>query len=475
MSSTTAARSNSNARKTQEARSNPPACEAHPRPSRSVTTTPAAATERFGTGHAFRVVAGRAGDHHAVHRLLVSLLHQPTAAEFQAQVEDPFYEPTDRLLVKRDEQVVAHARLTHREMHYGEKLVPISTLSDLVVLPEYRDEPCATELLRAAERTMLASGTKLAFHRTQTPDLFLPRGWTICTRHSYSIAGAREILSTLHEQESCTHDPLAPDVPPISIRIWRHVEEAALTRLYVGQTRNSYGPLVRSDAYWRWLISRRAYDRIYVAIEGPDKFELDDTLTPIVGYAVMREGQILELVTADQRMDVAVQLLARACGDAIEYDFHYVRLDAAPDHPLHQTIANSGGRRCHHESDNGEVIMAKLFDPLAFLQACFEELHQRAKSAAWDLPCDLGLLIDGEKFCLSVRKRTVKLVAGKLGRSYLECGSDDLTQMLLGHIDIASAVDAGRLAASTRVAIDTASVLFPRLPIWHPSFDDMPA
>ena len=201
MNSTTATRSKSNGRPTEKSRSNP-ATRSTAAPLAPVVPAP----EHFGAEQAFHIVASRPGDHHAVHRLLVSLLHQPTAAEFQAQLEDPFYEPTDRLLVKRGEQIVAHARLTNREMLFGDSLIPISTLGDLVVLPEYRGEGCGTELLRAAERTMVENGAKIAFLQTQTPEFFVSRGWTICTRHSYSIAGARDILSRLHERRVCPHD-----------------------------------------------------------------------------------------------------------------------------------------------------------------------------------------------------------------------------------------------------------------------------
>jgi hypothetical protein len=47
--------------------------------------------------------------------------------------------------------------------------------------------------------------------------------------------------------------------------------------------------------------------------------------------------------------------------------------------------------------------------------------------------------------------------------------------MLMGHIDIEDAVQSGAIRASTRTAIDAASVLFPRLPIWRPALDWMPA
>lgn len=212
-----------------------------------------------------------------------------------------------------------------------------------------------------------------------------------------------------------------------------------------------------------------------MAIHGPDKLELDDTLTPIVGYAVMQEGRIVELVTAPHHRDAAAELLARACGDAIERDLHHIRVDAAPDESLHQIFAEAGGRGCFDESDQGEVTMVKAFDPMQLLVDFFDLMHERAKDAGLSLPCDLGLMIGGKRYAISIRQRTVKLLHEKLGRSYLECDSGQLTQLLLGHLDVAEAVEAGKIIASTRVATETASLLFPRLPFWRPTFDDLQA
>jgi predicted acetyltransferase len=456
-----------------------PAPDSLSRPSRRLASdsllgvVPAA--HRFGTNEAFRVVPARAGDHHDLYALLVSVLHQPSSAEFHAQLDDPFYEPSDRLLVKRNHQIVAHARIANRQMQFCGAAMPISTLSDLVVLPEYRNEGCAAELVKAAEQSIVETGSRMAFLRTRQPEFFAQLGWTIGLRHSYSTAGARDILSRLQQLERPASDPLAPDVVPLNIRMWRHVELAALTRLYSQRIQDSFGSLARSDAYWQWLVSRRAYDSIYVAIEGPDKLELNDALTPIVGYAVMREGRIVELVTAPHHEDAAAQLLSRACGDAIERDLHHVRLDATPDEPLHRILAEAGGRYCCDESDNGEVTMVKLFDPMQLLADSLDVLYQRAKAADLGSPCDLGLMIEGQRFVISVRQRTAKLLQEKLGRSYLECELTDLTQLLLGHLNVAEAVDAGRISASTRVAAETASVLFPPLPFWRPAFDDLQA
>ena len=422
----------------------------------------------------FHTVPARPGDHHLIHRLLVSVLHQPTQAEFQAEQEDPFYEPTDRLLVKRGHQIVAHAHLVKRDLCFGNCRWPVAIVSDFAVAPEFQGRRCGSRLLRAAEQNMQQEGATLGVLRTRTPEFFQDRGWCVCLRHSYSVAGARRILSYLRENETQSQDPLKPDAPPLNIRIWRHVEQAALIRLYEADVSNVHGPIMRSDSYWRWLISRRAYDRIYVAINGPDKIELDDSCDPIVGYAVMKEGRILELVRDPAWPQAGSQLLARACRDAIEHDLHDVRLDAAPNDPLHAVLAAAGGNQFYHEAQNGEVFMVKLFDPLGFLRSLEPTLQQRVKASSHRLPVELGLNLNGEKYTLAVRQRSVKLLPGRLGRSYLECGWAELTQLMLGHLDVLSAIQAERIHASTRVAGDLAGTLFPQLPIWRPPWDELP-
>jgi hypothetical protein len=61
----------------------------------------------------------------------------------------------------------------------------------------------------------------------------------------------------------------------------------------------------------------------------------------------------------------------------------------------------------------------------------------------------------------------------RLNRSYLSCNGAEFTRLLLGHVDIDDAVAAGRLVASTRVAHETAQVLFPQVPFWRPPLDDL--
>jgi hypothetical protein len=299
-------------------------------------------------------------------------------------------------------------------------------------------------------------------------------------RHSYSAAGPRDILSHLSALNSSYPPAIRPLIMekacrPLNIRLWRHVEQAALTRLYQENTAGRYGPLRRNEAYWRWLMGRRGYDRIYVAIDGPDKLELDEAMAPIVGYAAVREGRIVEMMASQGWSEAPAQLLARACGDAIERGFHPVRLDAPPGEPLHELLVKAGGERRYHEAEGGEVFMVKLFDPLHFLTLLRPQLQERARASGAPCPCELGILVGGDKQRLVLGRKGVEIESGKLGRSYLTCSRAELTRLLLGHLDVREAVEAGRLEASTRVAAAAAAALFPQLPLWHPPLDELPA
>lgn len=428
----------------------------------------------------WRVVTATPADHSAIRQFLVSVFHQPSAGEFQAQLEEPTYEPADRLLVKNGAQIVSHVRTLQRELHFGEALLPIGLLADVATSPEYRRQGCATALLEAARQAMVRQGAVLGLLRTDRPRFYARRGWVVCGRHSYSTAGAREILSCLHlrqAEQACANGVLLqpPRRKQYNIRLWRQVEQAALMRLYAENTQRVYGAPVRSDAYWRWLIRRGGHERIYVAIDGPDRLELDESLSPIVGYAATRDGRILEMMCSGAHPDVSIQLLARVCGDAIERDFHPVRLDAPTTDPLHAIFRAAGGEHCCHEADAGMVFMANLFKPRRFLHVLNRYFAERVTAAGLPRPCQLGLLINDEKFRLVISRRRVQLTQGTLGRSYLRCSSYHLTQMLLGHTDVAHSLASGRLAVSTRLAQDIATALLPSLPLWRPPWDDLPA
>jgi hypothetical protein len=246
-------------------------------------------------------------------------------------------------------------------------------------------------------------------------------------------------------------------------------------RIYAQNTAGTYGPLERTEPYWRWLISRGAFDHIIIALAGPDRLDLTEIKAPIVGYAVVRRERVVELLTNPAYPTAGVQLLARACSDAIERRGNDITLDAPESDPLHVFIRAAGGVFHHHEADDQEMFMAKLLDSARFISRLGPVIGARMREAGLGRTAELGLNIGGEKLMLTQGPRGIVMVAGRLGRNYLTCSTAEFTRLLLGHSTPAESAAGGRLTSSTQLALELAGVLFPRLPIWRPPWDDLAA
>ncbi len=451
-----------------------------------------------------RLLPAKAGDHAAIHKLLLSLFHGPSSAEFQAQLDEPLYEPTDRLLVKHQSDVVAHLRLTKRLVRLGPLQLPAAGFMDLATAPEYQGRGFASALLREGERQSIRDGAVLGLTRTTAPELFARHGWSVCGRHVFSTAGARQVLAhlraiapadfatgTLENDEEGLLERLALHEPrlPVLVRPLRRIEMPAFLRLYEQNMAGTFGSTIRTEPFWDWLMARHAFDRVFVAIVGTDSQELPQCLASVAGYAFVRDGRIVELMTRTSGGSaIAHRLVARVCADAIERNLHDVRLDAPPQHPLHQEFVAAGGQGHSCEEYSGEYCMTRLFDPLQTLRAMSGLLHERAKNGGLARPFQLGLEIyshdsdlrqathhDSQAYRLTVTSRSVKLTSGKTGRNYLALRRRDLTPILLGHWKPADAFAPGRLRASNRVAQEAAAILFPQLPWYRPPLDDLVA
>ncbi len=422
-----------------------------------------------GRGTRLPVVSAGGGDHAAIYYFLTPIFQGPSRNEFRASLEDPFYEPHDRLLVRRDSQLVGHVHLTHRVMQFGSQQFPVAGLGWLATAPESRGRGLGSRLLLAAEKHMAQQGALVGFTRTTIPHFFRRTGWALCGRYSYSRADARAVLSGLLDRGLIRRRRRRR----LQIRPWRRWEQAALERIYNQNLPRAHGPLERTEAYWQWLIRRQAYDHIYVALDGPDLLDLEEINTRIVGYAVTRGEKIVELFASPDRRRALPELLARTCSDAIEHDRHTVVLHAPPDSPLHKLFRTAGAFRHHHESDRGEVQMARLLNPLKLLRLLCGEMARRAEEAALPRPLELGLLVEGKKYLLEITGQGARAVSRRLGRSYLCLNVADFTRLLLGQLDWHRAPAEGRVEFSTVLARQAAPVLFPSLPLWRPPLDDL--
>src|SRR5688500_8707219 len=56
---------------------------------------------------AARFLHAGAGDHHSIYQFLSAILPAPPRDTFLTSLEDPFYEPTNRLLIKLGDRILA--------------------------------------------------------------------------------------------------------------------------------------------------------------------------------------------------------------------------------------------------------------------------------------------------------------------------------------------------------------------------------
>ncbi|HEX5103348.1 MAG TPA: hypothetical protein VFV87_06035, partial [Pirellulaceae bacterium] len=374
----------------------------------------------------------------------------------------------------------------------------------LATAAEYRGLGFASSLVAAAERRGREQGSVLGLVRTRAAPLFARRGWAVCGRHSFSTAGARQILaqlqSTAEGLDGCRHaggsddsrpldsayDLLRPAArPAIFLRPLRRIELPAVMRLYEQSLAGRHGSPVRSEAYWEWLLNRGACHRSYVASEGPESSDIKQQLAAIRGAVFIHEGRIVELLVERGRPDIAEHLVARVCGDASELDHWQVRLDAPPDDPVHKLLEAAGGRFHLADELGGEAFMAKALQPRQLLESLGPTLASRLHAAGVPRPAMLGLEIQGgakeprsrlpevARLRLEFTGRGMKLAAGPLGRCYVSLRLKDLAPLVLGHWDLAEALEAERMAASSKQARELAGILFPRLAWWRPPLDDL--
>ena len=412
--------------------------------------------------------SAKPGDYPAIYHFLTSVFQAPSPAEFKASLDDPFCEPHDRLLIQHRSRIVAHAQMTRRTMQLGSLSVPVAGLHWFGTAPTIRGQGLGLDLLAAVEKRMADDGALVGLLSTSIPHFFRRSGWALCGRYCRSWAGAREVLAALSARG--LHHGVRRR---LSIRPCRRMEQGALSRIYNQNLSGTFGRIERSDTYWDWLLRRKAFDQLFVALDGPDLLELEESQAPIVGYAATRGDQVVELFTAPGEKRADVQLLARACSEMIEQGHQSVTLHAAQSDRLHRLFKIADGSSDCSEMAGRQMYMARLLDPVKLLRKQAAELCNRAAEAELPRSFELGLWVDGKKYRLSISRQDARIAAGSIGRSYIKMNVADFTRMVLGHLQWQEALSDRRLQPSTQLAVKAARALFPRVPFWRPPLDDL--
>ena len=411
-----------------------------------------------------QVAPARAGDQAEILQLLAGLPSPPTKAEFHAAVDHPDHDSANRLIARLAGRIVGHVEVLPRNVRVGSVTVPAAVVDRLAVLPECRGAGHGQRLVRAAEERMRTLGAAVALTRTRIAPSLRELGWSVLGRDCATPGRPTGILARLLEGP-------ARDGEPVTMRQWRHVELPAILRIYMQNTARFVGPLDRSEAYSRWLVSRGAFDSIIVALVGQDRYDLHETSARIVGYCVQSGNRVLELLADPEFPGLEREILARVCAEAVENDRQEIVYESSAADPLHHAVA--GGESL--VTPNDRMIVARVFRPLELMTALAPQVAENVVAAGLRETVELGLDAPGFRGSVIVTDGRATVHAGRVGRSYLRLTDDELARLLLGQSDPLEATAAGRMEASTQVAQKLATQLFPRVPLWCPMWDDLPA
>ncbi|MCC9606653.1 GNAT family N-acetyltransferase [Blastopirellula sp. JC733] len=399
-------------------------------------------------------------------------LLRPSENEFHIEQERPGYDPGQRIVCKADGQIVGHVRVIRRKTRFADRIATTLHVDELATAPEFRGRGIAAQLLAEVDAELQRCGAECAVYRTEAPDYLARRGWTALSSQTRSHGDPAQILANmqrplpLRNWEEETNEPTR-----LSIRLYRQVEFAGLTSLYERRWGDLLGAAVRTQEQWRWLLDRRGFQQLYVAIDGGNKLSLDDD-SRIVGYAMTGGGQILEVVAAPGREDVSAELLRRICGDAMERDQRIVYYHAPAADPLHRAVRSAAPPQ---RPVSNSTVMVRWRHPLQSLAEHAERFRTNLAKVGYPLPCDLGLHVEGEKHSLHFNERSGSLSDGKLGRSFIRLSQNDLVRLLCGDLNVAQALDRGELFASTKMATDAAIAALKMPPLWFPPLEDASA
>lgn len=418
-----------------------------------------------------QVAPARAGDQNEILQLLSGLPAAPTKAEFHAAVDHPDHDAGNRLVARLAGRIVGHIEVVPRAVLIDGVPLTAAAIDRVAVLPECRGAGHGQRLVQSAEDRMRQIGAWVGFSRTRIAPSFHDLGWAVLGRDCATPGRPTEILARLLEGPQRTGDV-------VTMRQWRHVELPAILRIYRQNAARFVGPLDRSEAYSRWLISRGAFDSIIVALVGQDRYDLHETTARIVGYAIQSGNRVLELMADPEFPGLERDILARVCAEAVENDRQEILYEAGAADRLHAAVA--GGDPANATVQSGDrMIVAKLFRPLEILEALVPLFAKRVAEAGIRETVELGL--EAPEFRGSIIVTESKgepraaVQAGRVGRSYLRLAAEELARLVLGQCDPHEAVAAGRMEPSTQVAVKLATQIFPRTPLWCPMWDDLPA
>jgi len=421
-----------------------------------------------------RILVGSAGDHPLVLKLLMQAYQSPMAEDFQSRLDEPSYEPSDRLLVHRKDQLIGHVRVSKQVGWFHGQRLPLAMVQDFFTLPEFEVAKVDDALLETAESTAVQEGSVLGLVRTGRPEWFQQRGWSSCFGQGYTRANTMAILSHFdaqtasHQRRHQRRHPLRRSA--IEIRSWRHFELDSLRKIYGQVSTQMWGALRRSEETWRWLVGRKAQDQILIAVQ---KSKTTAAEPNVIGYAVLRGSCIVEMLTLANYAHVRPLLVARACRDAIDRGHRFVSLRTPANDPMHELLVTAGGSWISETAAREEKWMLKLLSPVRWCERLYPLLLQRAQRAGIARPVEIDFACEKNRlrFALTRRSSRLEVLDDDSSPPHVQCSRATFQNLLTGNLPFAEALKQNRLQVDHDEVLPTLAALFPPELFWQSPFE----
>lgn len=413
-----------------------------------------------------RIVVGNAGDHGRVLTMLSQHYQVPLTDDFQSRLDEPCYEPSDRILVVHGSELIGHAQVSRQAAWFDHERIPIAAVRDFVIPTELQSTGLREPLLDMAESMALCEGGILATARPEQPEFFAAHGWSLFRAQGHTQANTRALLAHLTAQLLARKHRQ----PDIEVRTWWHFELEAIQPVYEQVVSAMWGASYRSDDMWRWLVGRKAHDQILIAVKNKTSEPANSNQLNVVGYAVVRDACIVEMMTLPGYPMVRSMLMARVCRDAIDRDLHFVSLHTPPTDPLHELLVTAGGSWLPNQPRS--QWMCKLLAPEKWVDRLYPQLYRRAREAGIPRPLELGFAVGDERYRFVFTRRSARLEHA-LPSAPVNVACDALTfqNLLLGNITWQLAIERGTVEIDDSKRASMLSALFPPRLFWQSPFE----
>ncbi len=423
-------------------------------------------------GDGVQLVAGNAGDHALVLQLLIQAYQSDVGEDFQSRLDDPGYEPSDRVLLVRSGDLIGHVQISKHIGWFQQQRCAVAKFQDFVTLPEYRGSNYDRSLLKVSEETAAREGAIVGFVRTDQPDWFRRQGWSVCRGQGHTQASTHSILSHFDAQWAIPRRKRSS----LEVRSWRHFEADSLRSLYHQLCPNMWGSLQRSEQTWQWLLGRKAHDQILIAVKRSGKAPTAPhagQAPHIVGYAITRDAAIVEMFTLPGYPAAASQLVARACRDAIDRDHRFLSLHTPAADPMHELLVTAGGSWNSDSEANGGVGMMKLLAPQRWVERMYPIFHQRTREAGISTSQQIEFCMEEHSQQFVLTRRSARLEPTASPDPTVRCSWHAFQNLLLSNRRFSEADGQEPLIVQQPETLGTLAALFSPKLLWQSPLEQL--